>query len=69
MTIQFHGNPMTIIISYYSPTYVSDEIETEDLYTDLTAITRQVPKHNLLLITGNFKDHLGQYDVFKYSFH
>ena len=78
MTIQFHGNPQTTIISCYSPTNVSDEIETEDFYTDLTAITRQVHlrhayrhvyKHNLLLIAGDFNDYLGQDDGFKYSFH
>ena len=69
MTIQFHGYQQTIIISCYSPTNVSDEIETEDFYTDLTAITRQVPKHNLFLIAGNFNAHLCQDDGFKYYFH
>ena len=69
MTIQFRGNPQTTIISCYSPTKVSNEIETEDFYTDLTAIMRQVPKHNLLLIAGDFNAHLGQDDCFKYSFH
>ena len=59
----------TTIISYYSPTNISDEIETGDFYTDLTVITRQVPKHNLLLIAGNYNAHLGQYDGFKYSFY
>ena len=53
----------------YSPTNVSDEIETEDFYTYLTAITRQVHKHNLILIAGDFNAHFGQYDDFKYSFH
>ena len=67
MTIQLYGNTQTTIISCYSPTNVSDEIETEDFYTDL--ITRQVPKHNLLLIAGDFNTHLGQNDGLKYSFH
>ena len=58
MTIQFHDNPHTTIISCYSPTNVSDEIETEDLYTDLTEITIQVPKHNLLLIGGDYNVYL-----------
>ena len=60
MTIQFHGNPQTTIILCYNPTNVSDEIETEYFCTDLTAITRQVPKHNLLSIAIDFKAHLGQ---------
>ena len=39
----------------------SDKIETEDFYTDLTAITRQVRKHNLILIAGDFNANLGKY--------
>ena len=30
---------------------------------------RQVPKHDLILIAGDFNAHLGQDDGFKYSFH
>ena len=59
MTIQFHGNPHTTIISCYIPTNVSDEIENAYFYIYLTAITRQVPKHNLLSIYGDFNAHLG----------
>ena len=69
MTIQLHGKPQTTIISYYSPTNISDEIETEDFYTDLTAITRNVYSHNLLLIAGDFNAQLGQDDGLKLSFH
>ena len=67
--IQFHGNPQTTIISCYIPTNVRYEIETEVFYTYLTVITRQVTKHNLFLIVGDFNAHLGQDDSFKYSFH
>ena len=36
MSIYFMGNPMTSVISCYSLTNVSDQVETELLYADLT---------------------------------
>ena len=63
------GNPQTTIISCYSPTNVSDEQETIELYTELNSLTRRIPKHNFLIIGGDFNAQLGQTDGFKYSYH
>ena len=71
MTATFQGNPQTIIITCYSPTNVSDETETERFYEDLSSLTRQIPKNNVLIISRYFNAQLGQHDNgnFPYSFH
>ena len=69
MVATFNGNPQTTIICCYSPTNVSDAAEVEEFYIDLSSLTRQIPKHNLLIIGGDFNAHLGQNDGFKHAFH
>ena len=69
MISNLQGNPRTTVISCYSPTNVSDENETANLYTELSALTRSIPRHNILIIGGDFNAHLGQEDGLKYSFH
>ena len=58
MVATFHGNPITTIISCYSPTNVSEVLEVEQFYMELVSITRQIPKHNMLVIGGDFNDNL-----------
>ena len=69
MVATFNGNPQTTVICCYSPTNVSDEAEVEEFYADLSSVTRQVPKHNILIIGGDLNAHLGRKDGFKYAFH
>ena len=68
MIATFHGNPETTVISCYSPTNVSGEIDTEIFFSDLSSLIRQVPKHNVLLIGGDFNAQLGQ-NNFKQAYH
>ncbi|XP_066922611.1 craniofacial development protein 2-like [Clytia hemisphaerica] len=65
----FHGNPQTTIINCYSPTNVEDETVVENFYSELSSVARQVPKHNLLLIGGDFNAHLGQEDGYHFAYH
>ena len=60
MIVNLQGNPRTTVISCYSPTNVSDENETANFYTELSALTRSIPRHNILIIEGDFNAHLGQ---------
>ena len=69
MIVTLNGNLQTTIISCYSPTNVSDETEVDTFYEDLIAVTRQVPKNNIIIIAGHFNAHLGQLDGFKYAYH
>ena len=69
MIATINGNPRTTVISCYNPTNVSDEIEVERFYVNLTSVTRQIPKHDFVVITGDFNARLRQQDGFKYSYH
>ena len=69
VAIHVMGNPLTTVISCYSPTNVSDQEETERFYVDLTSYIRHILKHNVLIIGGDFNAHLGKENGYKYSFH
>ena len=69
MIVHFQGNPQTSVISCYSPTNISDEQETEIFYTKLTCLTRQIPKHNVLIIGVDLNAHLGKDSGYKYAYH
>ncbi|XP_068728939.1 craniofacial development protein 2-like [Montipora capricornis] len=69
MVATLHGNPQTTIICCYSPINVSDENDVEDFYEVLESLTRRIPKHNMLIVGGDFNAHLGQQDGFKNSYH
>ena len=69
MVATFHGNPNTTIISCYSPTNVSEELEVEQFYMELASLTRQIPKHNMLVIGGDFNAQLGKLNNYKFSYH
>ena len=56
--MHFQGNLPTSVTSCYSPTNVSDEQETEIIYTKLTYLTRQIPKQNVLIIGGDLNTYM-----------
>ena len=53
----FNGNPATSIIVHYSP--CEGASDAEEHYENLTAATASVPKHNTILVLGDFNAHLG----------
>ena len=68
MIVNFQGNPQTLVISCYSPTSISDEQETMIFYTKLKCLTRQIPKHNVLIIGEDLDAHLGKDSGYKYAY-
>ena len=50
MAATFNGNLWATIISYFSPTNVSEETELVAFYDELSSLVRSIPKHNLLVI-------------------
>ena len=54
----FNGNPKTTIISCYIKINVSEEVE--QFYLELAYLIRQIPKHNMLVIGGDFNAQIGQ---------
>ena len=69
MVATFNGNPKTTLICCYSPTNVSDEDQVDNFYETLESLTRRIPKHNLLVIGGDFNAHLGRQNGFRNSYH
>ena len=65
----FNGNPRATIISCYSPTHVSEETELVAFYDELSSLVRSIPKHNLLVISGDMNAQIGKYGNNKYSPH
>ena len=63
---QFHGNPMTTIIVHYSP--INGSSDAEDHYKKLLDTINLVPKHNILLVLGDYNAHLGT-DNAKNTYH
>ena len=65
----FEGNPATTVIVAYSPTNVQgNEEEVENFYLNLREATKTTPKHNMLVILGDFNAHLGKSFV-EHSYH
>ena len=57
----FNGNPSTTVIVNYSPQEgTQDAVEHYDKLIDTI---KQVPKHNLLLVLGDFNAHIGKEDA------
>ena len=65
----FQGNPCSTTISCYSPTNVSEEEQLVKFYDDLSSVMREIPKHNVLVICGDFKAHIGKNEANRFSFH
>ena len=65
----FSGNPQITVICCYSPTNVSDENEVVQFYDELASLTRDVPKHNILVVTGDMNAKVENSDAHRHSFH
>lgn len=66
LVANFSGSPALTITVRYSP--IEGNVEAEDHYDHLTAAVSEIPKHNMLIVTGDFNAHLGQ-SVIEYSYH
>ena len=62
----FEGNPKTTITFHYLP--VEGDDEAEQHYNQLSSAVKQVPKHNILIVLGDFNAHLDK-NLAKYSYH
>ena len=64
----FNGKPRATIISYYSPTNVSEETEVVAFYDELSSLVPSIPKHNVLVIGGDMNAQIGK-NGNRYSLH
>ena len=65
----FNSNPRATIISYYSPTNVSEETALIAFYDELSSLVRSILKHNVLAIGGDMNAQIGKNGNHKYSLH
>ena len=61
ISAKFNGNPCLNIISCHSPTNSSDISDVECFYEDISDVVSNVPKHNCLLLGGDFNAQLGHH--------
>ena len=69
MAATFNDNLKAAIISYYSPTNVSEETELVTFYEELSSLVRSIPKHSLLDIGRDMNAQIGKNRKNKYSLH
>ena len=69
MVATFNGNTRKTIISCYSPTNVSEEIELIAFYDELSSFMCSIPKHNVLVIGGDMNAQIGKNGRRKYNLH
>ena len=69
MVATFNGNPRATIISCYSPTNVREETELIAFYDELSSLVRSIPKHNVLIISGDMNAQIGKNGNHKFSLH
>ena len=67
MAATFNGNPRATIISYNSPTNVSEETELVAFYDELSSLVRSILEHNMLVIGGDMNAQIGKKGIKKYS--
>ena len=59
MVAMFNDNPRTTIICY-SPTNASDETNIDTFYNQLSFLVHCIPKHNILISSGNMNSQIGK---------
>ena len=62
----FSGNPALTAIVNYSP--VEGNANGADHYNQLSDAVKEVPKHNMLIVVGDFNAHISKHTA-KYSYH
>ena len=61
--IELTGNPKVTCVVTYCPTSAAKEKEIENHYTILREATESTPKHNILIVLGDFNARLGPTDA------
>ena len=66
MVVTFNGNPSATIICY-SLTNASDETDLIILYNELSFLIHSIPKHNVLIISGDMNTPISKNENNKFS--
>ena len=60
MVVLFNGNLSATIISYYSPTNVSEEMDLIAFYNELSSLVHSISKYNVLVIGGDMNNQIAK---------
>ncbi|KAJ3591155.1 hypothetical protein NHX12_009102 [Muraenolepis orangiensis] len=63
LVADFEGNPVTTVMSVYSPTNAAPVEDVEKFYDELRTAIHHVPAHNFLVMLGDFNARLGPEDA------
>ena len=69
MVATFNINPSATILSWYSPTYVSEGTDLITLYNELPSLVVSIPKHDVLVIGGDINAQISKNVNNKFSLH
>ena len=69
MVATFNSNPSTTVISCYSPTNASDEMDLITFYNALSSLACGIPKHNILIISRDMNAKIGRDENKKFCLH
>ena len=69
MVAIFNGYPTTTIISCYSPSNVRDKTDPITFYNKLSSLVHSIPKHSILIISGDMNAQIGKNINNKFSLH
>lgn len=65
-TEAFIRNLQATVISYCKPTYNQEETAADKSFNDLSSITIQILKHNVLVFREDFNTHLKQDEGYRF---
>ena len=65
----FNDNSYTTIISCYSPTNTRDKRDIITFCNELSSLVRHIPKHNVLIISGDMNAHIVKEENDKFCLH
>ena len=65
----FNGNLKTTITTCYSPTNVREETDLITFYNELSSLVCSIPKHNVLIISGDINVQISKNVSNKFSLH
>ena len=69
MVVTFNGNPSETIIFCYNPTNVREETDLIAFYDELSSLVLSIPKHIVLVMSGDMNAQIGKNVNHKFSLH
>ena len=63
LVVTFEANPELTVMSVYAPTEEASEAEKDKFYSDLQGFLQNTPRHNLVVVAGDFNARIGSDNI------